>query len=158
MTICGLVAVKARSSAAESNTSTMAGSAPSARTTAALSRVVATIVWPAARNNGTSLRPITPLAPARNNFTSLPHSISDDKLAAGRGGELPPDLAATQFELQHNRRVVAAEIGMPAVRGEAEAHRRLWRFEASDLLERIGVVNRGEIIDMRGHANIAAIR
>src|SRR3990167_950429 len=104
MTTCGAASCTARVSAPASNTSTSTGVAPSVATAATFSRerVVPTTSWPAARHNGPSRRPMTPLAPARNIFMRRPHLIRDDELAAGSGGELPRDFAARQFELQHD--------------------------------------------------------
>src|SRR5581483_11326725 len=67
MMIAGRAATIFCASAAASNTSTITGSAPSARRSSAFSRtrVVPVTRWPAATRSGTRRRPMAPDAPAR---------------------------------------------------------------------------------------------
>src|SRR5215831_20493410 len=154
MMACGLAAATACVNAAASNTSMTTGIAPSLAMASALSaeRVVPATSWPAARNSGTSRRPIAPPAPAKRTFT-CPHLITDDELATRSRVELPCNATARQFEFQCDRRVVAAQVGALAVRGEAKTHRRLRRRESGDLVEAGSVVDRGIVVDMRRHAD-----
>ena len=75
--------------------------------------------------------------------------IADDELAACGRLETARDYTCRQLEFEHDRRVVAADVGMHAVRGKTKTHRRFRRGDRTDLPQSIDFEHADMIVEKR---------